>query len=75
MSAKFFNAKIGEFVRFMTTPQVSMGAPFTFNKSDYFYHKVILDYDTYEYEVQTLNGQRIGDSLTNAIKWYEYINP
>jgi hypothetical protein len=75
MSAKFFNAKIGEFVRFMTTPQASMGSKFTFNKSDYFYQKVLLDYNTYEYEVQTLQGQRIGDSVTNPIKWYEYVNP
>jgi hypothetical protein len=75
VSAKFFNAKIGEFVRFMTTPQVSLGTPFTFNKSQYFYHKVMLDYNTYEYVVETMGGQRIGDSATNPIKWYEYVNP
>jgi hypothetical protein len=84
MTAKFFNAKIGQFVRFMNEPQSSFSAnnKFNFDKSQYFYYKVELDYINYEYKVykeipqqnQTPTLQRVGDSV-NVIKWYEYGNP
>jgi hypothetical protein len=84
MSAKFFNGKTGQFVRLMNEPQSLFNGSnkFNFDKSVYFYYKVILNYNSYEYEVfrelpqvgQQPTLIRIGDS-TNPIKWYEYVNP
>lgn len=74
MSAKFFNAKIGQFVRMTTKPQADFSKKFNVDKEKYFYRKVILDYDNYEYEIKNIiNNNRVG--TTNPIKWYEYINP
>ena len=74
VSAKFFNAKTGEFVRMMNAPQSSLSRKFNFKKELFFYYKVVLDYDNYEYEVRdTETNLRIG--TTSSIKWYEYVNP
>ncbi len=80
VSAKFFNAKKGEFIRLMNTPQSNFIAQNRFNvdKSEYFYYKYILNYDTNQYEVYDYNNgvgnlQRVGTSI--PIKWYEYVNP
>jgi hypothetical protein len=76
MSAKFFNAKIGQFVRMTNRPQSNISEKFNFDKSEYFYYKVNLDVDNYEYEVfeEYGVGNRVGQ-LNNGIKWYEYVNP
>jgi len=84
MTAKFFNAKTGQFVRFMNAPQSTFSLPnkFNFNKSQYFYYKLELDFTNFEYQVykeipqqnQAPILQRVGDSV-NVIKWYEYGNP
>jgi len=78
MSAKFFNAKTGEFVKMMNTPQSSIQTRYNFKPDNYFYYKVKLDYANYTYKVfdytSTPNEVRIGSS-TNPIKWYQYINP
>ena len=76
MSAKFFNAKTGQFVRMINRPQSSMSEKFKFNKTEYFYYKVDLDVDNYQYQVFEGYdlGNRVGQ-LTNGIKWYEYVNP
>jgi len=63
---------LGVFVKMTNTPQSSIASPFTFNPEDYFYYKVILDYNTYTYQVFD-NQNRIG--TTSSIKWYEYVNP
>jgi hypothetical protein len=81
MSAKFFNAKKGQFVRMMNEPQSTLTGPtvYNFNKSDYFYYKVDIDYSTYEYKVYketpTLTRVGVGPLATEAIIWYEYVNP
>jgi len=74
MSAKFFNAKTGQFSRFLNKRQTSLSERFTFDKSKFFYYKVQLDTDNYVYEVlDSETNQRVG---TNAeIKWFEYMNP
>ena len=74
MTAKFFDARLGIFVKMMNTPQKStlVGSPFTFNPEDFFYYKVILDYNTKTYQVFDNQG-RVG--TTSSIKWYEYVNP
>ena len=74
MTAKFFDAKLGIFVKMMNTPQVPpiIPSPFTFNPEDYFYYEVRLNYNEKTYEVWD-NNNRVG--TTSSIKWYEYINP
>jgi hypothetical protein len=76
MTAKFFDAKNGVFIKMMTVPQSTLpNNRFTFNSSDYFYYQVNLDYisKTYEiYDVISLN--RVGTS-TSPINWFEYVNP
>jgi hypothetical protein len=79
MTAKFFDAKTGVFVKMMNRPQSNLTGinKFNFNQERYFYYKVILDYTNYTYKVYDINTGTdvlVGDS-TNPIKWYEYLNP
>ena len=61
-------------VEFMNAAQNSIGSGNSnFNPSDYFYYKVVLDYDAFTYKVFTLDDTRVGE--TNPITWYEYVNP
>lgn len=76
MSAKFFDAKIGVFVKMMNQPQSNLpigNGRFNFLGSTYFYNKVVLDYENKTYQVFNSSNQRIGIS-NNPIKWYEYIS-
>jgi hypothetical protein len=74
VTAKFFDAKLGVFVRMMTVPQASLlGSPYGFKTQSYFYINCKLDYSTFTYQMFDLGGNRIG--TTNPIKWYEYVNP
>ena len=76
MTAKFFDARLGIFVKMMTTPQVLPLVPslFQFNPKKYFYYKVVLDYTDYTYKIfDDVSGNTVGD--LSSIKWYEYINP
>ena len=75
MTAKFFDARLGVFVKMSTEPQITINQanPFQFKPERYFYYKVVLDYVTYTYQVFNWQGSRVGDS--GPIKWYEYINP
>ena len=73
MSLKFFDAKQGVYVRMMTVPQSSLPNKFNFNSENFFYIKVVLDYDTKTYKLYDFNGIRIGNGT--PIKLYEYVNP
>jgi hypothetical protein len=74
MTAKFFDARLGLFVKMMNAPQSSIvGNKYLFDGSRYFYTKVVLDYNNKSYKFFDYIGNRVGD--TNPIKWYEYINP
>jgi hypothetical protein len=76
MSAKFFDGRLGVYVRMTNTPQSNIGNKFTFNPNDYFYYKVNLDYTNKTYEVYSTSNltQRVGiDGF--PILWYEYVNP
>lgn len=80
MTAKFFDARLGVFVKMTNTPQTSITSLFTFNPEDYFYYKVILDYNTNTYQIfdnNSNNGSSFGSRVgtTSPIKWYEYVNP
>ena len=75
MTAKFFDANTGRFIKMMKTKQSELSSPTGFPPEEYFYYKVNLDYVTQTYEVYDFpNGSRVG-TVTNPIKWYEYINP
>jgi hypothetical protein len=80
VSCKFFNAKIGQFVRMLNVPQSNFVGPgiFNVNKEDTFYYKYVLNYNNFKYAVynESPNGSlsRVGTSI-NPIKWYEYVNP
>jgi len=85
MSAKFYNAKTGQFTKMMTGkgtnpldqtngPQSSLSEnKYAFDSTQYFYYTVKLDYTTQTYQVFNVKGQRMGTSI--PIKWYEYVNP
>ena len=79
MTAKFFDAKLGQFIRLMNRGQFdsslkNFGNWWRFKDEDYFYNKVVLNYDNKTYQVFDINDQRIGTE-NNPIKMYEYINP
>jgi hypothetical protein len=75
MTAKFYNAEIGSFIRMMNQPQSSLpNSEFTFNTLTNFYYILNLDYPKQTYTITTTNGVRLGDPA-NPIKWYEYVNP
>lgn len=83
MTAKFFDAKRGGFVRMMTGsndasdltngPQSKLGNKYIFDNSQYFYYVVRLDYSKKTYQVFNTNNQRLGTTI--PIKWFEYVNP
>jgi hypothetical protein len=73
MSAKFFDGRLGVFVKMMNEPQSVLSDKFIFDGSRYFYNKVVLDYTTKTYQVFDYLDNRIGAGT--PIKWYEYINP
>jgi hypothetical protein len=83
MTAKFYDAKKGYFVKMMNMPQSSLsGNKYSFDNSPYFYYRVELDYEKHEYQVFNMNpnqtlylndGERAGTVI--PIKWYEYVNP
>ena len=76
MSAKFFDAKLGVFVKMMIRPQAILPNKFIFDGSKLFFNKVILDYSDKTYKIYDGENpnQRVGTSL-NPMRWYEYINP
>jgi hypothetical protein len=85
MSAKFYNAKTGQFTTMMTGrgntpfdltngPQAFLdGNKYAFDNTQFLYYTVKLDYPTQTYQVFNTYGQRLGTNL--PIKWYEYVNP
>jgi len=76
MSAKFFNARTGQFITMMNKSQATLGGNYnTFNGEDYLYYKVNIDYNDISYIVSdTQNMTRVGDDI-NPIQWYQYVNP
>jgi hypothetical protein len=76
MSAKFFDAKLGVFVKMMNRPQADLPSKFIFDGSKYFFNKVTLNYTTKTYKIfDGINpNDRVGTEST-PMKWYEYVNP
>jgi hypothetical protein len=77
VSAKFYNADIGQFIRFMNTPQSNIPGPvkFNFDSTNYFYYKYVLNYDDQTYKAYGYPVENEVGSSSSPIKWYEYINP
>ena len=85
MTAKFYNAKTGQFTKMMTGnsgnpldltngPQAYIsGDKYNFDNTQYFYYMVKLDYPTQTYQIFNTHGQRLGTEI--PIKWFEYVNP
>ena len=88
MSAKFYNAKTGQFTKMMTGngidpldltngPQLDIPgvgqAKYSFDNTQYFYYTVKLDYDNQTYQIYNTRNQRLGTNI--PIKWFEYVNP
>ncbi len=85
MTAKFYNAKTGQFTKMMTGkgtnpldltngPQPYLvGNKYAFDNTQYLYYTVKLDYEKQTYQVFNTSGQRLGTNI--PIKWYEYVNP
>jgi hypothetical protein len=69
MTAKFFNAKTGQFTKMMNNNNQT----FIFDNAKYFYYTVKLDYEKQTYQVFNDNGQRMGVDI--PIKWFQYVNP
>lgn len=77
MTAKFYNAEKGYFVKMMNEGQWNFalsGTPYMFDISKLFYYHVKLDYPTQTYQIFNQVQQRLGDAA-NPINWYEYVNP
>jgi hypothetical protein len=73
MSAKFFDGRLGVFVRMMTEPQCNLPNVYRFNESNFFYRKVVLDFNERTYQQFNKLDVRIGTGT--PIEWYEYVNP
>lgn len=76
MTAKFYNAKTGNFIRMMTRPQGSFNVVElnNFDVNLYYYYRVVFDYVNKCYRVfDSVTKNRVG--TTTPIKWYEYVNP
>ena len=75
MTAKFYNADKGEFVKMMNKPQSSInGDKYNFDVITLYYYRVVCDYVNLNYSVHDItNNQRVG--ITTPITWYEYVNP
>lgn len=76
MSAKFFDAKLGVFVKMMNRTQAELPSKFIFDGGKYFFNKVELDLTNKTYKIfdGVSPNNRIGTD-TNPMKWYEYVNP
>jgi hypothetical protein len=88
MTAKFYNAKTGQFTKMMTgrgtDPLDNTNGPqsdinpgtnqkYLFDNTQYFYYTVKLDYQKQTYQVFNTFEQRLGTNI--PIKWFEYVNP
>jgi hypothetical protein len=70
MSAKFFDASVGQYIKFIVNDQTSYTNTYRIPNQD-FYYRVGIDYVNDEYSVfLTSNG-----SFVDTLNWYEYKNP
>lgn len=70
MSAKFFDASVGKYIKFIVNDQISYANKYRIPYQD-FYYRVELDYTNNEYSVYYTNTNAFADT----VYWYEYKNP
>jgi hypothetical protein len=70
MTAKYFDAKTGNFIQFTNTPQSNFSVK-TKIPNDIYYYEVNINYNTYKYSINKV-GQT---TKLSKLYWYEYINP
>jgi len=75
MTAKFFDGSTGQFVKMMNRPQNTLSNQTDFPPEEYFYYRVKLDYPTQTYQMFEFPVSVLAGTLSNPIKWYEYVNP
>ena len=76
MTAKFYNASTGQFVKMINTPQSDIqGNQYQIDQVTYFYYRVVLNYVDQNYSVLPVFSENRVGMDTSPIKWYEYINP
>lgn len=76
MTAKFFDGKTGQFIRFMNKPQSSISGNNTnFNPEENFYYGVHLNYVNDTYSLSSFNNDFRAGTTMNPIKFYQYVNP
>lgn len=74
MSCKFYDAKVGSFVRMMNKSQATFSDKYNFDYTKYFYYKVIFNYIDKTYNIFDMSNNLVGNSA-NPINWFEYVNP
>jgi hypothetical protein len=70
MSAKFFDASRGQYVKFIVNDQISYSNPYRIPNQD-FYYRVGIDYINRNYSVFLTSN----DGFIETLNWYEYQNP
>jgi len=70
MSAKFFDASRGQYVKFIVNDQIGYSNSYRIPNQD-FYYRVGIDYINDEYSVFLTSN----DSFVDTLNWYEYQNP
>ena len=76
MTAKFFDAKTGQFIRFLNKPQSTIsGNNNNFNPEDLFYYKLSLDYTKSTYSLSSFNNDQRAGTTMSPVKFYQYVNP
>lgn len=73
LSCKFYNAKIGSFVRMSNQPQSIFSDSYDFDYTRFFYYKLIFNPDR-TYQIFDLDNNVVG-SKSVPINWFEYRNP
>ena len=80
MTAKFYDASKGQFIKMMNEPQGNFppSQTYSFDSIKYFYYRVVLDYINKCYRVfkfDPVTDVEVRVGTTTPIKWYEYVNP
>lgn len=75
MTAKFFDGSTGQFTKMMNRPQNLVSNPTDFPPDEYFYYRVKLDYLSQQFQMFEFPVSVLSGTLSNPIKWYEYVNP
>ena len=74
MSCKFYNGKTGIVTSFITSNQTILPNPYSFSTATHFYYKIKLNRNDYTYTVYNINDVRVGTTVLQPIKYWQYFN-